>query len=64
MHYDVLSYTTINYPHVLITPDLGENQITHFGRQDSKAKGHRKCQPDLELKCEDGDRADIITIEL
>ena len=29
----------------------------------AKAKGHRKGQPDLELKCKDGDRTDIITIE-
>ena len=53
-----------NNTHVLITPGFGENQITHFSRLGSKAKGHRKGQPDLELRCEDGDRADIITIEL
>ena len=55
---------TSNYPNVLIIPGLGENQITHSGRLDSKAKGHRKGQPDLELKCQDGDRTGIITIEL
>ena len=27
-------------------------------------KGYLKGEPDLELKCEDGDRADIRTIEL
>ena len=31
---------------------------------DSKANGYRKGQPDLELKCKDGDRADKITIDL
>ena len=64
LHYDVVSYIRRNYPHVLITPGLGENQITHFSRLDSKAKGYRKGQPDLELKCKDGDRTDIIIIEL
>ena len=59
-----MSYITRHYPHVLITPGLGENQITHCGRLDSKAKGYRIGQPDLELTCKDGDRTDIITIEL
>ena len=62
--YDVLSYSKRNYPHVLITPGLGENQITHFGGLGSKAKGYRKGQPDLKLKCENGDRTGIITIDL
>ena len=28
------------------------------------SKGYRKGQPDLKLKCKDGDRTDIIVIEL
>ena len=60
----MVSYIKRNYPHVLIIPGFGENQITHFGRLDSKAKGYRKGQPDLELKCKDGDRSGIITIAL
>ena len=51
LHYAVVSYIRRNYPHVLITPGLGENQITHFSLLDSKAKGYRKGQPDLALKC-------------
>ena len=31
---------------------------------DNKAKGYRKGQPDLELKCKDGDRTYITIIEL
>ena len=42
LHYDVVNNITSNYPNVLIIPGLGENQITHSGRVDSKAKGHRK----------------------
>ena len=38
LHYDVVSYIKINYPHVLIAPGLGENQITPFSRLESKAK--------------------------
>ena len=53
-----MSYITRHYPHVLITPGLGENQITQFGRLDSKAKGYRKGHRDLELKCKDGCRKD------
>ena len=60
----MVSYIKRNYPHVLIIPGFGENQITHFGRLDSKAKGYRKGQPDLELKCKDGYITDTITIEL
>ena len=56
LHYDVVGNITRHYPHVLITPGLGENQITHFGRFDSKAKGYRKGHPGLELKCKDGCR--------
>ena len=59
-----MSYIRRNYPRVLITPGLGEIQTTHFSRLDSKPKGYRKGQPDLELTCKDGDRTDIITIEL
>ena len=42
LHYDVVSKITRHYPHVLITPGLGEDQITHFGRLGSKANGYRK----------------------
>ena len=42
LHYDVVNNITSNYPNVLIIPGLGENQLTHSGRLDSKAKGHRK----------------------
>ena len=64
LHYDVVSYIRRNYPHVLITPGVGENQIIHFSRLDSMAKGYRKSQPDSELKCQDGDRTDKIIIEV
>ena len=57
-------FPLINYPIVLITPGLGENQITHLSRLESKAKGYHKGQPDLELKCKNGDRTNEITIEL
>ena len=48
---------------MLITAGLGGNQTIHFSRLDSTAKGYRKGQPDLELKCQDGDRTGIITID-
>ena len=48
LHYDRVSNIKINYPSVLITPGLGENQITHFSRMGSKAKGHVKGQPYFE----------------
>ena len=62
LHYNVVKYISRNYLNVLITPSLKTNQITHFSRLDSKAKGYRKGQPYLELKCKDGGRTDIITI--
>ena len=34
-HNDVVNYTEIDYPHVLVAPGLGENQIAHFSRLDS-----------------------------
>ena len=38
--------------------------MTHFSRLDSKAKGYRKGQSDLDLRIQDGGRIDIIAIEL
>ena len=43
---------------------MGENQITHLSRLNSKAKEYRKGQPAFELKCKDGDRTDRIVIDL
>ena len=56
-------YFRNTYPKVLITPSLGDNQITLCSRIESKAKEYLEGQPDLELKCEDGERIDIIAIE-
>ena len=47
----------------LITPGLGENQITHFSRIDSMKKDYRQGQPDLELKCKDCDTTDKKAME-
>ena len=64
LHYDVVSYIKRNYPHVVISAGLGECQITHFARMDSKLKGYTKGEPDLELKCKSGDHTDVVAIEL
>ena len=40
LHYDVVSYINRNYPHVVVSAGLGECQITHFTRLDSKLKGY------------------------
>ena len=62
-HYEVVNYIKINYSVVLITPRLGVNQITNFGRHDCTNYGYCRAQPVLKLEFKDGDRIDITAIE-
>ena len=64
LHYDVVSYIKRNYPHVVISAGLGECQITHFARMDSKLKGYTNGEPAIDLKCESGDHTDVVAVEL
>ena len=38
LHYDVVNIITINYPHVLIAPGLGEKRIHTFWQTDQQGK--------------------------
>ena len=65
LHYKVKKHIETTYPYVIISAGLGENQTTDFIRMDSKAKGYKKGQPDLELKCKLGSGfTDVVAIEL
>ena len=64
LHYELVSYIKRHYPHVVISAGLGECQITHFARMDSKLKGYTKGEPDIELKCKSGDHTDVVAVEL
>ena len=48
----------------MISAGLGECQITHFVRMDSKVMGYTKGEPDIELKCKSGDHTDVVAIGL
>ena len=46
------------------TATMFNQKLTHFSKMSSKAQGYSKGQPDLELRCKDGDRTDTIANEL
>ena len=60
----MVNYFKTKYRHVLITPGLGENQISHVSRLDSMNKGYRKGQRDLDLNCKYCDLTYISAIDL
>jgi len=47
LHNRVVKFVEEYYPHLILIPGLGENQITPALRMKSKAKGYRSGQPDL-----------------
>ena len=64
LHYDLVTYIRMNYPNVILTSSLGENQITHLTRLDSYHKGYQRGTPDLELTCKVGGSVDVVAFEL
>ena len=63
LHYDVVIHIRRNYPNVVISAGLGEHQLTHFSRLDSKMNGYTKGELDLELKCKFEEHTDVVSIE-
>ena len=47
LHYNVVKHIRKTYPDAVITPSLGEHQVTEHQRNDSYLRGYEGGQPDI-----------------
>ena len=64
IHYAIVKYIKMTYPHIVLTNSLAEHLDTHFARLISYHKRYQKGTPDIKLKCKIGDSDDVEVIEV